>query len=99
MGAPMNWNGNDLDTIGELSNAVLEIARADDQDAADRFMAQYRAETEHADANVGYLSGYYDRDTMVKVQRMFGAAHPIFGSSVPTPDEAFAMGQEWAARS
>lgn len=76
----MNWRGKDLATIGDLSDAVLAVARADDQAAADEFMAAYRAENPHADANVGYLSGYFDVDTMAKVQRMFAVAHPIFGT-------------------
>lgn len=59
----MNWNGKDLDTIGQLSDAILAITKADDQDSADRFMAQYRSENEAADSNVGYLSGYYDSKT------------------------------------
>lgn len=93
----MNWNGKSLDTIGDLSDAVLAIARSDDQAAADRFMAQYRAESEHADANIGYMSGYYDTDTMAKVQRMFGVAHPIFGTRTDVPaEEAFEAGKRMA---
>lgn len=92
----MNWNGKDLDTIGTLSDAILAIVRADDQQAADRFMELYRAESPHADSNVGYLSGYYGAETMAQVQRMFGAAHPIFGSAVPTMDAALEAGKRAA---
>lgn len=90
----MNWNGEDLSTIGKLSDAIFAIARSDDQDSADRFMAQYRAENTAADSNVGYLSGYYAPETMAKVQRMFKVAHPMFGSSVPSHEEAFDAGYE-----
>lgn len=92
----MEWEGKQLATIGDLSDAVLAIARADDQDAADRFMAQYRAENEHADANVGYLSGYYGTETMQKVQRMFRAEHPIFGNKPRSDEELFDAGAAMA---
>lgn len=77
----MIWNGKDIKSVGDLLNEVTRIAAADDQDAADRFMAEFRAESPYADSNVGYLSGYLDVETMAKVQRMFGAPHPIFGSA------------------
>jgi len=90
----MNWNGKELDTYGELSDAILAIARADDQDAADRFMAAYRLDNPvGADQNVGYLSGYCSPDTMAKVQRMFKVAHPIFGIRTDVgAEEAFDTG-------
>lgn len=30
-------------------------------------------------ANIGYWSGYYDKETMKRVQDLYEAAHPIFG--------------------
>ena len=39
---------------------------------------------------------YCAPDTMAKIQRMFGAAHPIFGRAIPTPQQAFAAGQDHA---
>jgi hypothetical protein len=76
----VQWNGEDLVTYGYISSAILAIARADDADAARRFMAAYRADNPvGADSNVGYLSGYYDPDTMARVQRLFGVVHPVFG--------------------
>ena len=48
--------------------------------------------------NLGYYSGYYDTETMVRVHKLFNCAHPIFGeikseSDLPTPEEAFEMGK------
>jgi hypothetical protein len=89
----MNWNGKELDTIGTLFDAIIDIARRDAQGEADQFMAQYRAENEHADANVGYLSGYCGPDEMQTIQRMFQAAHPIFGGHVPSAEDALFVGK------
>ncbi len=49
--------------------------------------------------NLGYFAGYYDSETQARVEELFLAVHPIFGSihgKRPTPEEAFKMGQEWA---
>lgn len=48
-------------------------------------------------SNLGYYAGYYGPEEREAVQRVFGALHPVFGSATPTPDEAFAAGQRWAA--
>lgn len=94
----MNWDGRELDTIGDLSDVVLAITRAGDRDAAQRFMAQYRAETPHADINIGYLSGYYDPQRMAEVQELFDVAHPVFGRRTDvSPEEAFEAGRRAAA--
>lgn len=50
--------------------------------------------------NLGYIAGYYDHDTAQKIDRLFGAEHPIFGSSTyhqdMSPEEAFDLGQKTA---
>jgi len=41
---------------------------------------------------VGYYAGYYDKDTRVRVEKLFKCNHPIFGSAkdgTPTQEEAF----------
>jgi len=49
--------------------------------------------------NLGYYAGYYSHDVQERVERLFGAVHPIFGSSLDpnnaiTPEKAFEMGQQ-----
>lgn len=44
-------------------------------------------------SNLGYYAGYYDAETMRRVNRLFKTSHPIFGSSRPTPEEAFETGK------
>ncbi len=50
--------------------------------------------------NLGYYSGYFDTETMVRVHKLFDCAHPVFGKvesqeDLPSPKEAFDMGQKW----
>ncbi|MBW3583438.1 MAG: hypothetical protein KY455_10105 [Euryarchaeota archaeon] len=50
-----------------------------------------------ARVNLGYYAGYYDRDTRLRVERLFGAAHPTLGPVRGSDEEearaAFAAGQ------
>ena len=96
-GSYMNWKDKELGTIGDLLDACYEIISNGSREEASQFMEVYRTENEHADANIGYLSGYCDRDNMDKIQDWFGVAHPVFGNSHPTPIEAFEAGRKWAA--
>lgn len=75
---PVDWRGKTLDTVGALSDMILLIYREGYEGEASAFMNAYRAINPHANANVGYLSGYYDRDTASGVKALFGVRHPIF---------------------
>jgi len=44
--------------------------------------------------NLGYYSGYYDHETMKRVFKLFDCAHPIFGTTIPTPEAAFEVGKK-----
>ena len=45
-------------------------------------------------SNLGYMAGYYDHETAQKINRLFGAVHPVFGSAHyhKTLEEAFEAG-------
>lgn len=88
----MEWKGHKLETIGDLMDKGIDACET--REEAEEFMKQYRAENPHAYANVGYVSGYYGREDMVRIQDWFQTAHPIFGRSAPSPEEAFAAGQK-----
>jgi hypothetical protein len=49
--------------------------------------------------NLGYYSGYYDGETAARVYRLFDCAHPIFGRTQPSPEEAFRAGLGLANKS
>lgn len=54
-------------------------------------------------SNLGYSAGYYDNETRERVERLFKCSHPIFGAIATTPppsaEEAFKLGEKWAADS
>ena len=52
------------------------------------YMEEYRKLSPYADANVGYMTGYYGPRKMRALQERFGVGHPIFGKSVPTAKKA-----------
>lgn len=100
-----NW------TIGELYDAVFAIhdevsARVFYDDyvtwakefAQARYRSQEGAET-LVRSNIGWIFGEgmpkSDINMWIKV---CGASHPIFGTALPTPDEAFEAGLKYAER-
>ncbi len=94
-------------TIGEVYRPAMEIT---DQQEADEFfkaLVDYHVKrygqsieeaTEIQKANLGYFAGYYDRETMMRVQRLFSCQHPIFGSVIPSVEEAFEMGKKFVKK-
>lgn len=50
--------------------------------------------TEVTKINLGYFAGYYDNETMARVNKLFATTHPIFGNIAPTPKEAFELGKK-----
>lgn len=76
-------------TIGDKYRAAMAIT---DQAKADEYFEEcvkhcmgHGSTREVAEgierSNLGYYSGYYDNETMVRVQRLFRCAHPIFGKA------------------
>lgn len=96
-----------LVTIGEKYGPAMEITDQDEADAyfeacvehSMRFgLSRGTAEQVQRD-NLGYYAGYYDRETRIRVERLFHCAHPTFGKaevSVPTALEAFQAGIDLA---
>jgi hypothetical protein len=91
----MLWKGKELRTVGDLMNAMGKLV--DEREAQD-FMRLYRAENEHADQNIGYLTGYFSREDTYRLQLWCGVAHPVFGKAIPTSEGAFAKGLELGSR-
>jgi hypothetical protein len=87
----MIWQGKELVTWGDIGAAAAALTTREEADA---FMAAYRAEQpEYADQNIGYLSGYYDRETRERIQDLCGVSHPILGRSHPTEEQLAAAGR------
>lgn len=91
----MEWNGKAIETVGDLNDTICKIRHLPPDEAqaeASRFMEAYRADNEHADVNIGYITGYHDPTTMRELQELFNVSHPIFGRSQPTAEDAFDAG-------
>ena len=61
-------------------------------------MGKWGKSREQAEAdsktNLGYFAGYYDHETMSRVNRLFQLSHPVFGTEFPTQKEAFNAGRK-----
>lgn len=87
-------------TIGEKYGPAMAIT--DEAQAQEYFRAcvehnmRFGSTREQAEkierANLGYYAGYYDAETAQRVYRLFNCAHPIFGRTLPTAEEAFKAG-------
>jgi hypothetical protein len=96
------FEGKVIETVGQMGDVVLEIAKGGDKDRAKRFLESYRAfcklqtgHPENADHNIGYWTGYLDRELAAKVRVLFDVRHPYFPDDV-TWEEAFLAGQAMA---
>ena len=92
--------------VGQFAEALA----CETKDQADKWLAgeieRYRVEFgKEADEaariismNLGYMAGYYNTEVAHKINRLYGATHPIFGGSdyhdTVTPEEAFALGEK-----
>ena len=88
----MDWKGKHINTYGEIMKAAVDC---ETREEAQELMADYRKVTEHADVNIGYMTGYYDSETATRVMDWCDVSHPIFGKRVNVPpEEAIAKGIE-----
>jgi hypothetical protein len=79
----------------EEANAYLESLIAS-------HMEEWGTPREEAEASerqsLGYFAGYYDHETRQRVERLFGAVHPILGRVEGhdwRPEELFSLGQQF----
>lgn len=98
-------------TIGELYAPAMKVTTQAEADAYFERMVSIvqedgkpREEAERiVRSNLGYYAGYYDNATRARVERLFGCAHPIFGSIAqngePTAEDAFKLGFEAGSKS
>lgn len=88
------WKGKLIETIGDLGSACAALENAKE---GGEFFAAYLAVNVHAASNIGYVAGYFNRETMRRIHEYTGTTHPIFGRHEPTPEEAFELGKRMAA--
>ena len=87
------FKGIDFDTYPKIIDYALSLSGLEQEE----FVNAYARTGPHALSNIGYISGYYDRETAMRIMETFKTSHPIFGRRLPTPEEAFDMGKKLAA--
>ena len=87
----MQWQGRTLSDLADLIDAVEKVGSPEE---AQRFLSAYRQVNPYADENVGWMIGEVDRTVGKRIIEWFGCSHPIFGTTFPTPEEAFRKGME-----
>jgi hypothetical protein len=88
-------------TIGDKYSPAMQVVNQSEADQyfevlvahSMKYFDQTREEAEILErSNLGYFAGYYGRETRARVERLFGCAHPVFGTiaekGVPTVAEA-----------
>jgi len=91
-------------TIGDLYRPAMKIT---DQEEADEYIeslinwavTKHRQSREKAEkiqrSNLGYFAGYFDSETMERVNRLFNTVHPIFGGKAPdSPEKTLRLGMK-----
>jgi len=84
------WKDREFEKLDQVIAAALAL-KGEEQQA---FVKAYCATGAYARQNIGYVSGYYENATRFEICRVFETAHPIFGTSNPTPEEAFELGKK-----
>lgn len=76
-------------TFGEVFESAMKCDTLDQanswmQHEVQRHVTEYNQTPEEAEniikSNLGYFAGYYDEATREKIERLFSAQRPIFGS-------------------
>ena len=93
-------------TIRDAYGPAMKITEQKEADGYFELLVQHSMKHEHLSrekaeeinrANLGYYTGYYDRETRERVERLFRCTHPIFGPvprGAPTAKESFVEGHK-----
>lgn len=104
----MVFEGKTLETMGEIFNTALDVAKTGNSDRCQEFLTSYVeyivsesnlnvAEAENiAKSNLGYFAGYYSSEVYETINKAYGAVHPVFGKNPfeVSPEEAYKKGLE-----
>lgn len=81
----MRWKGQELKTYGDYTDALGALTTEED---ATEFVRLAREEgPTNADANLGYLTGYFSREKGERIRRLIKIPHPVFGMEITMTDE------------
>ena len=92
------WRGHNVETFRDINRLLADIAVKGSQADADDLIETLEAANPRARDNIGYLAGYFDRDTGDKILKLFHTRHPVFGNQMPGASDVFALGQRIATQ-
>lgn len=87
----MKYRGKEYNTMGEVFNLALKLAKESPEEEAKKFFYEYvnyisivnhfswDKSIECAKHNLGYFAGYYNGETYDIINKTYGAQHPVFG--------------------
>lgn len=84
------WKGRQIEKMDDVIATGLALKGEEQKE----YVKAYCSMGPYARQNIGYVSGYYDSETRAEIQKVFETAHPIFGTSTPSGEEAFKLGQK-----
>lgn len=103
----MNYRGKTYETMGEVFNEALHLAKTDSYEAKEFFREYINwistnnhcsedEATEIAKSNLGYFAGYYDEEVCDIIYKTYQCSHPIFGDKPfsISAEEAYQKGLE-----
>lgn len=101
----MIWENKEIKTAGEIFDIALNLAKTDKQKAIQFFNAYVdwvrdtngssREEAEKiVKDNLGYFSGYYNKEVSDIIYSTYSCEHPIFGKNPfgISPEDAYRAG-------
>lgn len=103
----MKYNGKELNTMGEVFDKALQLAKENKDEALEFFkeyiehilknndeVNTYDEAEKIAKYNFGYFAGYYDKEVCDIIYKTYQCSHPIFGDNPfnVDPKEAFKIG-------
>ena len=110
----MIYKGEELNTIGDIFNKALSLAKQNRKDEAQNFLKAYASfiyngnnevksfdeAVKIAKNNFGYYAGYFDKHTCDLIYETYVTEHPIFGKYPfdVSPEDAFKAGLEAGRR-
>lgn len=84
------WNGKELSSYTDIIDTALSLEKKKQAE----FVAKFFKQWPNARSNIGYISGYYSSETAARILEIFDTSHPIFGTTRPSPEEAFEAGKK-----
>lgn len=106
----MVFENKKYETMGEIFDLANSLAKECIKSKCEQFLIAYATSildanesvTNYEDAlnivksNLGYFAGYYDRTTYERVNKTYGAIHPVFKTNPfdIASEEAYRMGLE-----